>query len=65
VDQLVRRLLGFDAKLRQYRDGAVFVRGVTAKVGIEGFNAVWASPENLPAKEEIADPGAWVARVHG
>jgi coenzyme F420 biosynthesis associated uncharacterized protein len=65
VDQLVRRLLGFDAKLRQYRDGAVFVRGVTAKVGIEGFNAVWASPENLPAKDEIADPGAWVARVHG
>jgi coenzyme F420 biosynthesis associated uncharacterized protein len=65
VDQLVRRLLGFDAKLRQYRDGAVFVRGVTAKVGIEGFNAVWAEPENLPRKNEIADPGAWVTRVHG
>jgi coenzyme F420 biosynthesis associated uncharacterized protein len=65
VDQLVRRLLGFDAKLRQYRDGAVFVRGVTAKVGMEGFNAVWAGPENLPTREEIADPAAWVARVHG
>jgi coenzyme F420 biosynthesis associated uncharacterized protein len=65
LDQLVRRLLGFDAKLRQYRDGAVFVRGVTAKVGIEGFNAVWAEPGNLPAKDEIADPAAWVARVHG
>jgi coenzyme F420 biosynthesis associated uncharacterized protein len=65
VDQLVRRLLGFDAKLRQYRDGAVFVRGVTAKVGIEGFNAVWTEPENLPRKNEIADPGAWVTRVHG
>jgi coenzyme F420 biosynthesis associated uncharacterized protein len=65
LDQLVRRLLGFDAKLRQYRDGAVFVRGVTAKVGIEGFNAVWASPDNLPDRDEIADPGAWVTRVHG
>jgi coenzyme F420 biosynthesis associated uncharacterized protein len=65
VDQMVRRLLGFDAKLRQYRDGAVFVRGVTAKVGIEGFNAVWEKPENLPGKGEIADPAAWVARVHG
>jgi coenzyme F420 biosynthesis associated uncharacterized protein len=65
LDQLVRRLLGFDAKLRQYRDGAVFVRGVTAKVGIEGFNAVWAEPGNLPGKDEIADPAAWVARVHG
>ncbi len=65
LDQLVRRLLGFEAKLRQYRDGAVFVRGVTAKVGIEGFNAVWTGPDTLPSKDEIADPGAWVARVHG
>jgi coenzyme F420 biosynthesis associated uncharacterized protein len=65
LDLLIRRLLGFDAKLRQYRDGAAFVRGVTDKVGLDGFNAVWASPENLPGKDEIADPGAWVARVHG
>ena len=64
VDQLVRRLLGFDAKLRQYRNGAVFVRGVVAKVGIKGFNAVWAEPANLPSKDEIADPGRWVSRVH-
>ncbi len=65
LDLLIRRLLGFDAKLRQYRDGAAFVRGVTAKVGLEGFNAVWAAPENLPGKDEISDPGAWVTRVHG
>lgn len=65
LDQLIRRLLGFDAKLRQYRDGAVFVRGVVDKVGMDGFNAVWSSPENLPGKTEIADPGAWVTRVHG
>ncbi len=65
LDQMIRRLLGFDAKLRQYRDGAVFVRGVVAKVGMEGFNAVWASAANLPNKAEIADPGRWVARVHG
>jgi coenzyme F420 biosynthesis associated uncharacterized protein len=65
VDQLARRLLGFDAKLRQYRDGAIFVRGVVDKVGMDGFNAVWTSPETLPRKEEIADPAAWVSRVHG
>lgn len=64
VDQMIRRLLGFDAKLRQYHDGAVFVRGVVAKVGIEGFNAVWSSPDNLPDRAEVADPGRWVARVH-
>jgi len=64
-DQLVRRLLGFDAKLRQYRDGAVFVRGVVDKVGMEGFNTVWDNAANLPGKDEIADPTLWVARVHG
>lgn len=65
LDQMVRRLLGFDAKLRQYRDGAGFVRGVVEKVGMDGFNAVWVEPANLPGKDEIADPAAWVARVHG
>jgi coenzyme F420 biosynthesis associated uncharacterized protein len=65
VDQAVRRLLGFDAKLRQYRDGAEFVRGVVGKVGMDGFNAVWTSPDTLPRKNEIADPGAWVTRVLG
>jgi uncharacterized protein (DUF2342 family) len=29
-----------------------------------GFNAVWAAPETLPRPEEIADPVAWVRRVH-
>ena len=65
VDQLLRRLLGLDAKMRQYADGARFVRAVTEKVGIEGFNAVWAAPENLPLPDEIADPALWVRRVHG
>ena len=65
VDQMIRRLLGFDAKLRQYRDGAVFVRGAVDKVGMDGFNAVWSEPLNLPSKDEITDPAAWVRRVHG
>ena len=60
---LVRRLLGMDLKLAQYRDGAAFVRGVRARVGA-GFDAVWESPETLPTPAEIADPSLWVARVH-
>ncbi|MFJ3220425.1 zinc-dependent metalloprotease [Kitasatospora sp. NPDC086801] len=63
LDLLLRRLLGMDAKLRQYQDGAVFVRGVVEQVGMEGFNRVWTSPNTLPTKEEIHDPAAWVARV--
>ena len=65
VDKILRRLLGLEAKMRQYRDGAVFVREVTAKVGTDGFNAVWTSPQTLPLPEEIENPPAWVQRVHG
>ena len=63
-DRLLRRLLGLEAKMRQYRDGAAFVRGVQDEVGVDGFNAVWTSPETLPLPQEITDPKAWVRRVH-
>jgi coenzyme F420 biosynthesis associated uncharacterized protein len=64
-DRLLRRLLGLEAKMRQYHDGAVFVRGVQDEVGVDGFNAVWTSPETLPLPQEITEPKAWVRRVHG
>jgi coenzyme F420 biosynthesis associated uncharacterized protein len=64
LDQVLRRLLGIDAKMRQYRDGAAFVRAVVDQVGMTGFNRVWTSPNTLPTKEEVADPARWVARVH-
>ena len=63
LDRLLRRLLGLDAKMAQYRDGAVFVRHVVDRVGMEEFNAVWSGPDSLPSKAEITDPDAWVARV--
>ncbi|GAA1981001.1 zinc-dependent metalloprotease [Kitasatospora viridis] len=63
LDLMLRRLLGMDAKLRQYQDGAVFVRAVLDRIGMDGFNRVWTSPNTLPTKEEIHDPAAWVARV--
>ena len=64
-DRLLRRLLGLEAKMRQYRDGAVFVRAVVDEVGMDGFNRIWTSPETLPLPREIEEPSAWVARVHG
>lgn len=63
LDRLLRRLLGLDAKMAQYRDGARFVRAVVDKVGMADFNAVWEGSEHLPTKAEIADPDTWVARV--
>ncbi|MEU1130933.1 zinc-dependent metalloprotease [Streptomyces sp. NPDC005900] len=64
LDQALRKLLGLDAKLRQYRDGERFVRAVVREVGMDGFNRVWTSPNTLPTKAEIAKPADWVARVH-
>ena len=63
LDRILRRLLGLDAKMAQYRDGAAFVRHVVDKVGMEDFNAVWAEPAHLPSKSEIGDPDAWITRV--
>ena len=65
ADRVLRRLLGLDLKLAQYREGAAFVREVSRAVGQDGLNAVWAAPANLPGAREIADPRAWVRRVHG
>ncbi|MFI2004448.1 zinc-dependent metalloprotease [Streptomyces jumonjinensis] len=64
LDLALRKLLGLDAKLRQYRDGERFVRAVVDQVGMDGFNRVWTSPNTLPTKAEIAKPADWVARVH-
>jgi coenzyme F420 biosynthesis associated uncharacterized protein len=65
IERLVRRLLGLDMKLRQYRQGGAFVRAVVDDVGVEAFNRVWTSPETLPTLAEFADPPRWMDRVLG
>lgn len=64
LDRLLRRVLGMEAKTRQYVDGSAFVRRVVERVGVDDFNAIWTSRDTLPNKAEIADPGLWIARVH-
>ncbi|QRP50511.1 zinc-dependent metalloprotease [Amycolatopsis sp. FDAARGOS 1241] len=64
-DRLLRALLGLDAKIRQYEEGAKFTKHVVDAVGMAGFNAVWRSPNTLPTRAEISDPAAWVRRLHG
>ncbi len=63
VQRLVRRLIGVDAKMRQYRDGRRFVSDVVDEVGVAGLNQVWRSPQTLPSLAELADPPTWIARV--
>lgn len=64
MDRVIRAVLGMDLKLKQYVQGGAFVHAVVDQVGMTGFNVVWQSPDMLPTRDEIADPAAWVARVH-
>ena len=63
LDTIARKALGMDAKLRQYSDGAQFVRQVVDRVGMSGFNRVWTSPGHLPTRAEIHEPDRWLDRV--
>jgi len=65
LQRVLRRLLGLDAKLAQYRDGAAFVRAVEKQAGTNAVNAVFSGVEALPSPREISDPRAWVRRVLG
>jgi coenzyme F420 biosynthesis associated uncharacterized protein len=63
LERTIRRLLGVDAKLRQYAEGRRFVHEVVGQVGMAGFNRVWESPLTLPLISELKDAPAWIARV--
>lgn len=63
VDRYLRRWLGLDAKMAQYREGAAFCRHVLDEVGTSGFNRVFTSPNTLPSLPEIHAPDRWLERV--
>jgi coenzyme F420 biosynthesis associated uncharacterized protein len=63
--KLMSRLLGLEAKMRQYAEGEQFVESVEAAGGPELLARVWRGPEWLPTLAEIRSPGEWVARAGG
>jgi coenzyme F420 biosynthesis associated uncharacterized protein len=63
AEQILRRILGIDLKMKQYEQGSHFVKTVVDEAGMAGFNKVWTSPETLPTKDELARPADWLARV--
>jgi len=63
IEKFIRSLLGLDAKMRQYSDGARFVRAVVDVAGMEGFNRVWESADHLPTEPEIHDAKLWLDRM--
>ena len=56
-------LLGFEMKLRQYRDGKRFADAVAGAAGIAALNRAWTGPGELPTLAELAEPAAWAERV--
>ena len=65
LTKLFQQLIGLDAKLRQYADGARFVREVESTGGPELLALAWQGPGNLPNAAEIQAPERWVSRLRG
>jgi coenzyme F420 biosynthesis associated uncharacterized protein len=60
---ILERLIGLEAKLRQYEDGKRFCDAVAAASGTAGLHRVFDAPEQLPTVAELHDPGAWMRRT--
>lgn len=63
TDRAIRRALGLSLKAEQYRIGERWILDVADTHGRDTFNRVWEGPEQVPNREELSDPEAWVARV--
>lgn len=57
------KLLGMDAKARQYERGEKFVRHIVSEIGYDGFNRIFDARENFPSATELDTPAQWVARM--
>ncbi|QSB05052.1 zinc-dependent metalloprotease [Natronoglycomyces albus] len=64
VQRLIRQLLGMDGKIQQYARGRAFVDHAIAEAGIDGFNRIWNTPDNLPTEDEIGRPQQWLQRIN-
>jgi coenzyme F420 biosynthesis associated uncharacterized protein len=63
LTKVMSRLLGLEAKMRQYAEGERFVEAVEAAGGPTLLARVWQGPEWLPTLAEIQNPAEWVARA--
>lgn len=60
---LLEKLIGLEAKMRQYEDGKRFCDAVVAAAGPAALHEVFAAPEQLPSPAELQDPDAWMRRA--
>jgi len=60
---LLERLIGLDAKMRQYETGKRFCDAVVDAGGPAALHRVFEAPERLPTPAELDDPAAWLRRT--
>ena len=61
--KVFQRLIGLDAKIKQYAEGEHFISSVEAVGGTALLDRVWEAPENVPGIAEIRNPQEWVGRM--
>jgi len=60
--RLIQRLVGVEAKLRQYEEGETFLEAIEAD-DPANVELLWRGPEWLPDLSEIRTPDVWLARA--
>ena len=52
-------------QLKQYDQGAAFIKSVEKQASWDALAMAWESPEALPTLDEIEEPFLWLTRVSG
>ncbi len=61
--RVFQRLMGLDAKIKQYAEGERFIEEIEAVGGPDVLSIAWSGPDKLPTIAEIREPRAWLERV--
>ncbi|MFQ5557417.1 MAG: zinc-dependent metalloprotease [Acidimicrobiales bacterium] len=61
--RVLQRVVGLDAKIKQYAQGERFIEMVESAGGTALLDRAWVSPDKLPSIDEIRSPELWIARV--
>jgi coenzyme F420 biosynthesis associated uncharacterized protein len=61
--KVFQRVIGLDAKIKQYAEGEHFIESVEAVGGTALLDRVWEDPGNVPGIAEIRNPRDWVSRM--
>ena len=61
--KVFQRVIGLDAKIKQYAEGEHFISSVEKAEGTALLDRVWEGPDNVPGIAEIRNPSDWVSRM--